>query len=54
MKHRSIWEGEGFRKAFPSFMGKRKTQVLVIGGGMAGILCAHRLQQKGLEVMLLE
>jgi len=31
-----------------------KTDVLIIGGGIAGILCAYRLQQAGVDYMLVE
>ena len=30
------------------------TEVLVIGGGMAGVLCAHALQEKGIDCVLVE
>ena len=31
-----------------------KTDVLIIGGGMAGILCAHMLEQQGVDYILVE
>lgn len=34
--------------------GSVKTDVLIIGGGMAGVLCAHRLTQKGISCKLVE
>ncbi|MEG2596705.1 MAG: FAD-dependent oxidoreductase, partial [Ruthenibacterium sp.] len=30
------------------------TEVLVIGGGMAGVLCAHALREKGIDCVLVE
>ena len=30
------------------------TDVLIIGGGIAGLLCAHRLRQAGVDCVLLE
>ena len=29
-----------------------KTDVLIIGGGLCGILCAHFLQNKGIDYIL--
>lgn len=50
---KSIW-AETPLPTFPSLQGHKHTQVLVIGGGMAGLLCAHRLQQAGVDTLLLE
>ena len=43
---RSIWEDIDV-PAFPRLAGNAKTDVLIIGGGMAGLLCAHFLQEAG-------
>ena len=40
--------------SFPALRGNQKTDVLVIGGGMAGILCAFQLQEAGADVILVE
>lgn len=39
---------------FPALDGDITTNVLIIGGGMAGILCALKLQQAGVEYLLVE
>ena len=39
---------------FPQLDGDTSTEVLVIGGGMAGILCARELQSRGIECLLVE
>ena len=39
---------------FPRLEGELKTDVLIIGGGMAGLLCAHFLQQAGVPYILVE
>ncbi len=39
---------------FPRLEQDLKTDVLVIGGGLAGILCAHRLAQDGVDYALIE
>ncbi len=50
----SIWhEGVNF-SSFPTLQGNEKTDVLVIGGGLAGILCAYFLKQKGINCILAE
>ncbi|MCL2884482.1 MAG: FAD-dependent oxidoreductase [Oscillospiraceae bacterium] len=49
----SLWQNA----ALPAFQPLRKsadTEVLIIGGGMAGLLLAHRLQQENIPYMLVE
>ena len=49
----SIWHDTLMPK-FPAQRGDLKTDVLVIGGGMAGLLCAYKLQNAGVDVTLVE
>lgn len=51
---RSIWMADNDLPHFQSLEGSRRTDVLIIGGGMAGILCAYFLQQKGVDYTLVE
>lgn len=39
---------------FPQLDGDTSTEILVIGGGMAGVLCARELQSRGVECLLVE
>ncbi len=50
----SIWSAYSEFKDFPTLDGDKKTDVLVIGGGIAGILCAYKLKQRGVNCILLE
>lgn len=50
---KSIWEDYKNIK-FPSLKENIKTEVLVIGGGISGILCAHYLKESGREVVVVE
>ena len=50
----SIWEKTARMPSFPSLEGDGKTDVLVIGGGIAGLLCAWRLRKAGADCMLIE
>ncbi len=50
----SLWSAESNFKSFPTLNGDKKTDVLVIGGGIAGILCAYKLKQRGVNCILLE
>ena len=40
--------------AFPALEGNAHTDVLIIGGGLAGLLCAYELSQAGVDYLLLE
>ncbi len=50
----SLWEKEVTLKSFPKSEGDKKTDVLIVGGGMTGILCAHFLQKNGVDYCLVE
>ena len=50
----TIWTQQTLLPEFPNLCGNRKTDVLIVGGGLAGILCAWRLQQAGVDYLLIE
>lgn len=50
----SIWAKNVTLPAFPMLEQDRNTDVLIIGGGLAGILCAWKLQQEGVDYLLVE
>ena len=50
---KSIWQQTSLPQ-FPQLSGDIKTDVLIIGGGMAGLLTAYYLHQNGIEYVLLE
>ena len=50
----SIWMQHSQISEFPNLQGNRKTDVLIIGGGLAGLLCAWWLQQAGVDYLLVE
>ena len=50
----SIWEKEVRRPFFPVLEGDRETEVLIIGGGLAGLLCAYWLGRAGVDCLLVE
>ena len=51
---RSVWQEKEKISAYPEVSGNISTEILVIGGGMAGILCAWKLQEAGREVVVVE
>ena len=51
---RSIWEESGQLPEFPQLRGEVRTDVLVIGGGITGILCAYLLNRDGTDCVLAE
>ena len=50
---KSVWQ-ETELPEFPSLEGDIKTDVLIIGGGMAGVLTAYFLHRKGVKYVLVE
>lgn len=50
----SIWSDKVSLPHFPKLEEDVRTDVLIVGGGMAGILCAYFLQEAGVKYVLLE
>ena len=50
----SIWQKEIEKPNFKSLEGNIKTNVLIIGGGMTGILCGHFLKKAGVDCVIAE
>lgn len=51
---KSIWRTDCEMPEFPTLKGDVKTDVLIIGGGVAGILTAFLLHQNGINYILVE
>lgn len=51
---RSVWQRGTTIPEHPMLTGEIRADVLVIGGGLAGLLTAWELQQRGVDVVLLE
>ncbi len=50
----SIWQEDTQLPQFEALTQDLRTDVLIIGGGIAGLLCAYRLQQAGVDYVLAE
>ena len=50
----SLWQDTSTWPRFPALEQDSKTEVLIIGGGLAGLLCAYTLQQAGVDYILVE
>lgn len=50
----SLWIKTSDIPEFQALSGDIKTDVLIIGGGMAGLLCAYKLAKKGVNYALVE
>ncbi len=50
----SLWEQNGSMPRFATQSKDIYTDILIIGGGIAGILCAHQLHQAGADYVLAE
>lgn len=54
MKETYLWEENIEIKKFPSINKDVKTDVLIIGGGITGILCAYELKKRNIDYILVE
>ena len=54
MEHISVWSKTAQLPQFAPLNQDKKTDVLIIGGGIAGLLCAFHLQQAGVSYALVE
>ncbi len=52
--HHSVWSDTVKLPSFSALKEDKKTDVLIIGGGMCGILCAYFLQKAGVDYILVE
>ncbi len=50
----SIWEKTAEPPRFNQLEGDLRTDVLIVGGGLAGLLCAHKLARAGVDCALVE
>lgn len=50
----SLWANNMQLPEFDTLQGDTKTDVLVVGGGMTGLLIAHKLTQGGIDNLLIE
>ena len=50
----SIWQNDCEMPEFPQLSGNAEADVLIIGGGLAGILAAYFLKSEGLDCIICE
>ena len=50
----SLWQNTSELSHFDTLNQDLKTDVLIIGGGIAGLLCAYSLKQAGVNCVLVE
>ncbi|MGN0520433.1 MAG: FAD-dependent oxidoreductase [Candidatus Fimenecus sp.] len=50
----SVWSANSELPSFSQLTSDKKTDVLVVGGGIAGLLCAYWLKTHGVDCILLE
>ncbi|MBE6733498.1 MAG: FAD-dependent oxidoreductase [Ruminococcaceae bacterium] len=50
----SIWQSGLKRPCFESLKGDTKTDVLIIGGGITGLLCGYMLKESGADYLIVE
>ena len=50
----SIWEDTAKRVHFDALSSNKNTDILIIGGGITGILCAYKLKNAGVDCILVE
>lgn len=50
----SLWSGTEKILQFPSLRRSMKADVLIVGGGLAGLLCAYQLTKEGVDCIVVE
>ncbi len=50
----SIWKKNTTPPTFDPLSGDKTTDVLIVGGGIAGLLCAYQLKNAGVDCLLIE
>ncbi len=50
----SLWSATAKCEGFPQLKGDIKTDVVIVGGGLAGVLCLKELTDRGVDCVLLE
>lgn len=50
----SVWKWDVPYMRFEALRGDKSTDVLIIGGGIAGVLCTHKLKKAGVDCILAE
>ncbi len=50
----SIWQESAYQKRFETLTSATHTDVLIVGGGITGLLCAYMLQNVGIDCVLVE
>ena len=50
----SVWIETSQKPQFDNLSGNIKTDVLIVGGGLTGILCAYMLDKAGVDYTLIE
>ena len=51
---KSVWTDEVKMPSFNNLEGDKRCEVLIIGGGLCGILCAYYLKNKGIDCVVVE
>lgn len=51
---KSIWDLTSEKVSFPPLEGDKRCDILIVGGGMAGVLLAYMLKRAGVECLLVE
>ncbi len=51
---KSVWHSTATLPRFDTLQGDKKTDVLIVGGGIAGLLCAYFLEKEGIDYILAE
>lgn len=54
MNIKSVWNENVKIKKFSTLDGDKKTDILIIGGGLSGLLCAYFLEKQGVDYILVE